>query len=84
MPDPSTTPTPNPTVAWNKAQGYLDKLFDALQDLEEGGGVLEAARIGGWKPSKLDKAAEALKATRDAIDGELARLKVARRQGARR
>ena len=83
MPDPST-PKPDPTVAWNKAQGYLDKLFDALHELEEGGGVLEAARLGGWKPSKLDKAAQALKATKDAIDGELGRLNVARRQGARR
>ena len=42
--------------------------------------MIEAARIGGWKPSKLDKAAEALKATRDAIDGELARLSAARRR----
>jgi hypothetical protein len=78
MPEPSTH-RPDPTVAWNKAQLYLDRLFDALHDLEEGGGVLEAARLGGWKPSKLDKAAEALKATRDAIDGELARLKARRR-----
>ena len=83
MPDPPSRP-PDPAVAWNKAQGYLDKLFDALHDLEEGGGVIEAARIGGWKPSKLDKAADALKATRAAIDAELARLRASRCQGVRR
>ena len=32
MPVPEKPPTPDPTVAWNKAQGYLDKLFDALHD----------------------------------------------------
>jgi hypothetical protein len=72
-------PPPNPTVSWNKVQGYLDKLSDALHDLEEGGGVIEAARQDGFQPSKLDRAAEALRATRDAIDGELARLKAGRR-----
>jgi hypothetical protein len=76
--------SPDPTVAWNKVQGYLDKLFDALHELEEDGGVAEAARLGGWKPSKLDKAAASLKATRDAIDGELARLKGVRRGGPKR
>jgi hypothetical protein len=81
---PDTNPSPDPSVAWNKVQGYLDKLFDALQDLEEGGGVIEAARRGGWKPSKLDKAATSLKTTRDAIEGELARLKAARGGGPKR
>jgi hypothetical protein len=80
----SDQPTPDPTVAWNRVQGYLDKLFDALQDLEEGGGVAEAARLAGWKPSKLDKVGASLKATRDAIDGELARMKSDGRGGPRR
>jgi hypothetical protein len=75
MPDEVKSVTLDPSVAWNKAQGYLDKLFDALHDLEKGGGVVEAARMAGWKPSKLDRAAQALKATRNAIDGELATLK---------
>ena len=70
VPESEKPLVPDPSVAWNKAQVYLDRVSDALHDLEEGGGVLEAARIGGWKPSKLDKAAEALKLTRDAIDGE--------------
>jgi hypothetical protein len=76
--------TPDPSVAWNKVQVYLDKLFDALQELEESGGVIEAARQGGWKPSRLDKAAASLKATKDAIEGELARLKAARGGGPKR
>jgi hypothetical protein len=76
--------TPDPAVAWNKVQGYLDKLFDALHDLDEGGGTIGAARLGGWKPGKLDKAAASLKATRDAIDGELARLKAGRKAGGKR
>lgn len=75
-PNPSR---PDPAVAWNKVQVYLDKLFDAIQELDEGGGVIEAARLGGWKPTRLDKAAASLKATRDAIDGELARLKAGRK-----
>ena len=84
MPEPENPPAPDPTVAWNKIQVYLDRLFDALQDLEEGGGVVEAARLSGWKPSKLDKAVGSLKATRDAIDGELARVKATRRPGTKR
>jgi hypothetical protein len=78
---PETPPFPDPTVAWNKVHGFLDKLFDALHELEEGGGAIEAARMGGWKPAKLDKAAGSLKAVRDAIDGELVRLKAARKGG---
>jgi hypothetical protein len=81
---PTPASAPDPTVAWSKVQGYLDKLFDALEELEEGGGVVEAARRGGWKPAKLDKAAGSLNATREAIQGELARLKAARREQVRR
>ena len=69
-----TTPEPsphNPTVARNQTQSYLYKLFDSLQNLDEGGGLAEAARLGGWKGKKLKKARPSLKAIRDAIDGAL-------------
>jgi hypothetical protein len=79
-PQPPDPQLPDPTVAWNKCQLYLDRLFDALQDLDEGGGLAAAAERGGWKgQKKLEKAAASLKAVRDQIDAELARLKAARR-----
>src|SRR4051794_8646484 len=72
MPTPETTPEapppPDPAaVAWGKTQQYLDRLFDALEQLDEAGGVVAAARAGGWSPKARKKAAASLAAAKDAI-----------------
>ena len=71
--------TPDPSVAWNRVQMHLDKLFDSLAELEEGGGLQAAAKQDGWKPARVEKALKSLGAVRDLIDGEVRRTKAARR-----
>jgi hypothetical protein len=46
MPDPER-PRPDPAVAWNEVQGYLDRFFDALNDPEEGGVIMVGDRRNG-------------------------------------
>jgi hypothetical protein len=77
MPDPPQPPaTPDPsTVAWGKASQYCDKLFDALEALEEAGGIVAAADRAGWSPKARKRAETSLLAARQAIDRQLAALK---------
>ena len=72
-PDPSK-PAPS-TVAWNKVQQYLDKLFDACESLEEAGGIRAAADSAGWTPKARKRAEAALADAREAIERQLGQLK---------
>jgi hypothetical protein len=63
------------TVAWGKAHQYADKLFDALEALDEAGGIVAAAKLGGWSPKARKRAEASLAAARDAIDRQLLRLR---------
>jgi hypothetical protein len=82
MPDPSRPPaTPDPaTVAWGKASQHCDKLFEALEALEEAGGIVAAADRAGWTPGARKRAEASLTAAREAIDRQLATLKEKRRE----
>jgi hypothetical protein len=81
MPEP-TPPPPDPAeVAWSRATIFADKLFDALQDLDEAGGLGALAARAKWKPAKIDKASSSLKTVREAIEAQLGQLKAARRSG---
>ena len=71
---------PNASVAWGRVQQYLDKLFDAMADLDESGGVLATSAEQRWRPSRIDKAAGSMRAVRDQLDAELARIKAGRRR----
>ncbi len=73
-PEPAPKATPS-TVAWAKAHGYADKLFDALAALEESGGIVEAARAGGWSPKARNRAEASLVAAKDAIERQLKQLR---------
>jgi hypothetical protein len=77
MPAPSQPPAKpdRATVAWGKASQYCDKLFDALQSLEEAGGIVVAADRAGWTPRARRRAEASLMAARQAIDRQLAALK---------
>lgn len=81
MPETQQAKPPDVRAAWDRATGYLDKLFDALQDLDEAGGVPAMARAAGWKPARLDQAVRSLKAVRGQLDAELARVKASRTKG---
>ena len=78
MPEPAT-PSPKPTtpdpatVAWCKTSGYLDKLFEALDDLDEAGGLDAAAKAGNWSPKARTKAVASLEAVRGQLEVALSR-----------
>jgi hypothetical protein len=64
-------------LAYAKVYTHSDRLFDSLNALEELGGIARAAKSAGWSPKALNKALASLRATRDAIDGQLAALRSA-------
>src|SRR3954447_8976713 len=73
---------PDPAeAAWSRALLYADRLFDALEELDElrGGGAV----VAGWKTGTLDKAIASLEAARVGIEAPLAKLR-ARREADRR
>ena len=78
-PAPARSSGPDPsTAAWSRAQQYLDRLFDALDALEEAGGLTRAAEVGGWRASPLAKATRSIEAARDALDDQLRALGIRR------
>ena len=83
MPDPSPPPA-RASAAWQKVQNHLDKLFSALDELDEVGGIGRAAAEAGWTPRTMDRAASSLLTAREAIDEQLGRVETRRRQGFRR
>ena len=78
MPETPAVPDPS-TVAWNKVQGYAEKLFQAIDDLDELGGSTRAATVGRWSVPAMDRALGSLRAAREALDAEIARLESRRR-----
>lgn len=85
MPEmPPPIPADRGQVAWSRVAGYCDKLWDALQDLDEAGGVTRVAAFGQWQPKTQDKALATLTAARDALASEVARLEARRRHFPRR
>jgi hypothetical protein len=74
-----TSPNPHDPadVAWNRVQIYLDKLFRALDELDEAGGIRRAAEAGAWKPGSVEKARASLCAAREALDSQIVQLPVA-------
>ncbi len=78
MAEPAPTdpkpPGPDPAaVAWAKVRGHLDKLFGALDDLDEAGGLRAAAKAGSWSPRAHAKALGSLEAVRGQLEAALAR-----------
>lgn len=74
-------PAPNLQAIHSRLLGHADKLFEALADLEAAGGLARLA--AGMRPSTMEKTANVLKSTRQAIDEQLAGWKAARKGGAR-
>src|SRR5207237_1442365 len=66
---------PDPLVQWNKCQNYLDKLFDSLEGLEEGGGLAQVMRSAGWSAKAQKRALASLTAVRTALDAPIRALK---------
>ncbi len=65
----------NPSfAAFARVRHYGDKLFDALQELDEAGGSAQAVLGQGWQPKVQHAALASLKATRDALDVEIKRM----------
>ncbi len=83
MPSAGLPPPPRASAAWQRAAGHLDKLFAALDALDEAGGIARASAEGGWTPKALDRAASSLLAAREAIDDQLARVEAIRRRRSR-
>lgn len=71
-------PPPDPHSAHSRVLQFADKLFVALADLEAAGGMSRLA--SELKPAAVDRTAQALKSTRQAIDDQLAALKASRRR----
>jgi hypothetical protein len=74
------TPPPPPkahpsTVAWSKAHTAADRLFDALEALEEAGGIGAAAEAGCWTPKARKKAESSLVAAKEAVERALKQLR---------
>jgi hypothetical protein len=62
-------------VAWGKAHQYADKLFDALEALDEAGGIRAVEEDSRWSLKAKKRAEASLVAARDAIERQLARLR---------
>jgi hypothetical protein len=69
---------PDLNTAHSRVLQYADKLFAALADLEAAGGMKGLA--SGLKPAAVERTAQALKSTRQAIDDQLAAFKAAKRR----
>ncbi len=79
QPKPSSQ---DPTLqgSWSRVQQYLDKLCEALADLDEAGGIEAVAEAQGWRPGKVEKAKASFKAVSAQLGAGLARLKAERRR----
>lgn len=58
-------------AAYARVFTSADRLFDAVQALEELGGIGRTASAAGWSPKAIRNAVATLEAARDAIDGQL-------------
>lgn len=79
MPDPP--PPASASVAWQRCQIYLDRLFDALEALEGKGGLAAVRGETGWSAKSERKAMELMESVRAQLDAILAREKGGRREG---
>ena len=61
-------------MAWSKAHTAADRLFDALESLEESGGILAAAESGAGRRARR-KAEASLVAAKEAIERQLKQLR---------
>ena len=83
--NPTPSPGPDPSLAaWSRVQGYAEKLFEAIDDLDEAGGVSKAAAVGRWSVDATDRALGSLQAAKEGLDAEIARLESRRRHFPRR
>jgi hypothetical protein len=72
-------PTPNPKAeaAWQRLQGYLEKTWQAIDEIDDAGGI--AALAAGWTPKARDRALRSMAQTRTALDAAYQALKKAGR-----
>lgn len=68
------TPADPAVLAYAKVHTFSDRLFDALELLEDAGGLPRAAVAAGWTPKAIRGVEATLLAARDAIDRQLAEL----------
>jgi hypothetical protein len=66
-------PAPQLSAIHSRIQNHAGKLYEALDDLEEAGGV--KALRGLMKPSSVEKTVALLRAVRAAVDGTIAGVK---------
>jgi hypothetical protein len=62
-------------AAWQKVQLYCQRLVEALDQLDDAGGLKGVAPA--WKPAARDKARKLLAEARQALDAALSQLKAA-------
>jgi hypothetical protein len=72
-------PDPALVSAWSRVATYSDKLFQALDELQELGGVCKVASQARWDPASHDRAAGQLVAVLEAVEAELNSLELRRR-----
>jgi len=75
---PVPEPLPDLHSAHSRVLQFADKLFTALAYLEAAGGLPRLA--SELKPAAVDRTAQAMKSTRQAIDDQLAALKAIKRR----
>jgi hypothetical protein len=68
-----------PEAAWSKAMLYSQRLVEALDQLDDAGGLKAIAAT--WKPGARDRARKVLVEARQAVDGALSQLKATRPPG---
>jgi hypothetical protein len=80
MPIPlSRKPDPALLSTWSRVATYSEKLFQALDELQDLGGACQLAATAKWSPEAHDRAAGQLQATLEAIESELNMLELRRR-----
>lgn len=64
---------PDVQAAWRRVRSARRRLFEAMADLDEAGGIdaLDAAR--GWSPGERARSLELLRLLRNMIDAEIRR-----------
>jgi hypothetical protein len=81
---PPRTPDPTLVAAWSRVATYSEKLFQALDELQDLGGSCKLAASARWSPEVLDRASGQLQAVLDSVETELTQLELRRRHYPRR